>query len=332
MADIVARNSRSTRLRKAPKNYTPSKTPTGRPVNYEINLMKTMKKKISGTERANDSDLELKQGNIVLTFSTAAYEAFKAASFLFYDNHADLDYKVTRKTSKNQQANLTLTVEESLSIRSKGSSRQLYRKNFFNTTSRVDINGKYHVRYLEKDLPEIMKKIQGYDFKSLNEKIAVACKTLLNKDKEIDNVIYNDHSNMLPDTDHSTVSIRHEKNKTEQEQEKVGTKTPDVPTRKPLHAINKLIIPDISPVSSNDQQDLLSTRSAETEELVYVLCSTCDKIIEELEYINCTLCNSSYHNACVDPLWRRYSDLDKEKLFICTSCKQLDKVLHTLKS
>lgn len=74
---------RSTRTRQARKPFTPSRPTVRSSVNYNINKTKALNQKLEATDR-DHLKVELKNGNLVLTFSTAAFEAFRAVTRTIY--------------------------------------------------------------------------------------------------------------------------------------------------------------------------------------------------------------------------------------------------------
>lgn len=68
---------RTNRLRRTRQSYTPSSKPTRvTSTNYNVNEKKALQQKLEATER-DHLKAEYKHGNLVLSFSTAAFEAFR---------------------------------------------------------------------------------------------------------------------------------------------------------------------------------------------------------------------------------------------------------------
>jgi hypothetical protein len=117
-----------------------------------------------------------KHGTVVITLSAAAYEIFKSSVYRHFDNSDTLKYKLTTRTSSNRSLNREIVVEESISVRSINGGRQMYRINFFNTTSRVDINGHRYRSFIEEELPSLCAGLSSDNsITEINNEIAHRC-------------------------------------------------------------------------------------------------------------------------------------------------------------
>ncbi|CAG2240337.1 unnamed protein product [Mytilus edulis] len=102
---------RSTRTRQARKPFTPSRPTVQSSVNYNINKTKALNQKLEATDR-DHLKVELKNGNLVLTFSTAAFEAFRAVTRTIYTS---LPFENVKFEFENRLSKDGITrVEESL--------------------------------------------------------------------------------------------------------------------------------------------------------------------------------------------------------------------------
>ena len=164
--------SRPVRTRQTPMIYTPSKTEicSVKKVDYTLNEKKTLQKKLEATEREWNVKAENKLGTVVLEFTPAPYEAFKQSVKSYYEQCNKNRVRIDENRYK---------VDESLSfLDGKGDKRknQLFRISFYNTTSRVTVNGKCLTLFTDNDLPKILNDLAKIlHFSSLNKCIADAC-------------------------------------------------------------------------------------------------------------------------------------------------------------
>ena len=130
-----------------------------------------MKKKLEATEREWNVKIENKSGTLVLEFTPAPYEVFKQTVKTYYEQ----GYKSRIRIDENKNR-----VDESISVfggKCSSKKSQLFRVNFFNTTSRVTVNGKCLTLFTENDLPKILQELSQISlFTTLNNKIAEACR------------------------------------------------------------------------------------------------------------------------------------------------------------
>ncbi|CAC5398599.1 unnamed protein product [Mytilus coruscus] len=165
---------RSTRDRIPTQVFTPSKT--NRTVkNYILNVKKVVKKLIDATERDIDVHFEYKHGNIVLEFTPAAYLHFAECIQAHLSNHDSVDVKIFERNDK-----MGKIVETSMSVLQKENSKfQHYRINMYNSTMRVEVNGKSHILFIEelKTIANLMSNKSTYQ--QLNSKIREACLKLV---------------------------------------------------------------------------------------------------------------------------------------------------------
>ena len=122
--------------------------------------------------------LEYKKGNIVLTFSAAAFEEFRAiAKNILLSSGLNIN-----------QANTTdlngVTVSESLEV--KNGSEKIFVINFYNSTSRVLLNGNHvHIsEFVSTHLRDILQTLDhNKNFEQVNAKVREYCQFFLDKKK-----------------------------------------------------------------------------------------------------------------------------------------------------
>lgn len=140
---------RSSRFKTTKAAYTPCKTASRgsssrnstvakhgssiHKVNYKLHKSKAIKKQIEATERSVHVDIKFSGGNIVLTFSSAAYQEFKTVT-MNYLNSKNMSIQ-TRATTDTQNA----IVSESVSVCNSG--MKLFVLNFYNSTCKLLLNG-----------------------------------------------------------------------------------------------------------------------------------------------------------------------------------------------
>ncbi|KAH3855210.1 hypothetical protein DPMN_097774 [Dreissena polymorpha] len=177
----MAKMLRPTRDRQPPLIYTPSRRATVRRAGYQVKPEKLLQQKIDSSHRTQAISVEMKGGMIVFTLTAAAFGLFKKSLCRYNDGHPNLVLKEVENRVKTKKAKSEVTVDVSLSVKNKGSPQQLYRINLYQTTSRIGVNGKNEMKFLQEDLPVICEALKhNYDLKTYNEKIASICQAALN--------------------------------------------------------------------------------------------------------------------------------------------------------
>ena len=108
---------------------------------------------------------ELKKGNLVLTFSTAAFESFRSIlrNCANHSSFSGFNFEAEIRFSKDK----TASAEEAYSV--KRDSRQLYKINLYLTTSRVNINGANINIFIDDHFPLIISEMKVHgNFSDLN--------------------------------------------------------------------------------------------------------------------------------------------------------------------
>jgi len=139
--DVVRRSTRRKSNRVA---YTPGKITTklrnakhsrnDHNVSYTLDRNKAIGKKLEASSRLFTVSPEISPGNLVLVFSAAAYEEFKQVTLNVLNS---LSYSVNT-TSTNDKTGAIIS--ESLAVNE--NSVKLFVLNFYNSTSKVLLNGK----------------------------------------------------------------------------------------------------------------------------------------------------------------------------------------------
>jgi len=133
---------RSERTRASKVSYTPGKPIANRKrtnkadhkVQYELNKTRAINKKIEASDRQYTVVPELKSNNFVLTFSAAPYEEFKTITTNYiYSQGLSVNCTATKDKAD-------ATVSESYAVYE--GNKKLFVLNFYNSTSKVLLNGK----------------------------------------------------------------------------------------------------------------------------------------------------------------------------------------------
>ena len=181
----MIRNRNPPRIFTPSKVYTPSKTPvqtrTYNPSKpsvlarrYNLNAERAVEKIHEATARS-DVTCELKGGNLILEFSSAAFLHFNSTFDKHFQNNANFSLTPHIRTDRGGN-----TVERSISVSAAHEHRkQLYRVNIYQTTCRVEVNGK-HLELFIQELYHIIEEMEiknGYS--RLNTLIKEQCEQLL---------------------------------------------------------------------------------------------------------------------------------------------------------
>lgn len=185
---LVEMRRRSNRVKSKKMVYTPVKTINNQCkgnsktskiyVDYELNKNKAISNKLEASERTLTVVPEYKSGNLVLTFSAAAYEEFRIVTKNVLLS-SDLHINQTNTTDKSGAI-----VSESLNVTK--SRKKIFVLNFYNSTSRVLLNGNQNhiIDFVSSQLSDILLILdRNKDFMNLNAKIREYCKCFLNKSK-----------------------------------------------------------------------------------------------------------------------------------------------------
>lgn len=194
--DTVRRSSRF-KTTKAALAYTPCKTaPRGsssrnstvakhassiHKVNYTLDKSKAIKKQRDATERSAHVDIKFRDGNIVLTFSSAAYQEFKTVT-MNYLNSKNMSIQ-TLATSDTQNA----IISESVSICDRGI--KLFVLNFYNSTCKLllDGNPSHITQFINNFLSNILSILDHNPlFDEINKIIRECCETYLARNSKSD--------------------------------------------------------------------------------------------------------------------------------------------------
>ena len=148
-------------------------------VDYELDKNKAIINKKDASEREFNVFLEYKKGNIVLTFSAAAFEEFRVITKNILLS-SGLNINQTNTTDLNG-----VTVSESLEV--KNGSEKIFVINFFNSTSRVLLNGNHvHIsEFVSTHLRDVLQTLDhNKNFEQVNAKIREYCQSFLDIGKQ----------------------------------------------------------------------------------------------------------------------------------------------------
>ncbi|VDH89816.1 Hypothetical predicted protein [Mytilus galloprovincialis] len=293
--------------------YTPSKSETQ--MKYKLNEKNALVKKIEAAEREHNVDIQLKRGTLVMTFTPGAYELYKQAIYKFYDSSNTKTYSKTFKTSKtNNRSVEKAIVEESLSIKGKGNvysdKRQHFRINMFNTTSKMDVNGRLYQDFICSDLPEILKTVNLKEVKLVNDKILEICLTVL--------------ANQPKSTTKPSHMVNNNTNKDQSDELNNSTNSP--------------LTIDNNSIMSMSPRNILMSIGNPPKTIVYPeprnrkdsidnnICPICELAVTDSDSIECNACDMWLHKYCTvlsDELFEKHTT-DIDMLYTCHLCTLLD--------
>ena len=164
---------------------------------------KALQQKFDATDRIHLT-CELKKGNLVLTFSTAAFESFRSIlrNCANHSPFSGFNFEAEIRFSKDK----TASAEEAYSV--KRDSRQLYKINLYLTTSRVNINGANINIFIDDHFPLIISEMKVHgNFSDLNN---ILKDSLMNSLKIEENEVANINKSVNKLNDKSS-SIRNRK-------------------------------------------------------------------------------------------------------------------------
>lgn len=232
--------------------------------------------------------------------SAAAYELFKSSSYKYFEESSEKSFKLFQKTSKpKDMPNKTIVVEESLSIKPMDGSRQLYRMNFYNTTSRIEVNGWRYQIFMEDDLPLIMECFNREpNLRTINHAISKWCESTL-------------------------ANLKAQPNNKAKKKTSSVTMAQGTINQNP----KQYMLPRSTPMAiAADDDDYILNISSETHDRDgsdstppdINVCLICRRDTEE-EMLECTLCGGWIHTECED---HRNAPLASPD-YICPLCNSL---------
>ena len=151
---------------------------------YQLNIEKSLLKKLEAAQRNKHLSYKRTHGGLVGIADTATCELLKSAAVIYYKNYPSekgiANYnQTTDKTGKN---------EVQITVRVELSNSDTYTINFYNTTSKMLINGKNVEQFLFNDLGAIHKIVstckfngQEVNLKKINEMFTIELKQILEK-------------------------------------------------------------------------------------------------------------------------------------------------------
>lgn len=274
--DIVRRSSR---LRTVKATYTPNKATTNsrrkstvakdsnttHKVDYKLDKAKAIKKQRDATVRPH-VDIKFAEGNIVLTFSSAAFHEFKAVT-INYLNSKNLSIQ-SRATTDVQNA----VVSESVSVCDNG--MKLFVLNFYNSTCKLLLNGNriHIINFINNFLIHILTILdRNPKFDEINKAIRDCCNVYLAQ---------NDHHQ---DNKHNTGTVPDNFQGNTLTSGYSSTEIPTVSSLSPQFTTKKPTQKGSLAVCTNS----------------FPICPICDKACDnEPTSVACDLCNSWLHYTC----------------------------------
>ena len=151
---------------------------------YQLNLEKSLEKKLIAAKRVKSLNYENTGGGIVAEADVATYELLKTAAVYFYQLYPDKDGKaeITNVTDKSRKNIIQITIRVSDRQNQLGG----YTINFYHTTSKMLVNGKNVSKFIDEDVSSIQKIItenlkdnRSSDVKAVNEMMKTHLETLL---------------------------------------------------------------------------------------------------------------------------------------------------------
>ncbi|XP_063442719.1 putative uncharacterized protein DDB_G0282133 [Mytilus trossulus] len=296
---ITVRKTNRTIVRK--EIFTPSRNETS--MKYKLNERTALLKKIDAAKRDFDVEIELKRGTLVMSFTPAAYEVYKRAIIKYYDEHQNKTYIKTVKSSKTSNKTIgKAIVEESFSIRPKENMnikcRQWYRINMFNTTSRMDINGRQYQQFICEDLPEIIKTIDMANVKQINEKIIEICELVLS------NQAVTEYSSKNHNTEDNDLKCENP-NKLQIIGRRKNITTPEIETNK----------------TQSEQENI-------DPQINHIKCPACFYDVNNEDSVECTKCCMWLHKECsnlTEEEFEKQSE-DTNLTYTCPLCENLEDI------
>ncbi len=144
--------------------------PTSSKVSRKVSR-KVLSQKEQALDRSYQPNVEMKEGkNLVITFQTVVYEAFKQA---FPRVQEKPGYSIKTPKSGNKQTQDGSVDSHALQVNI--DDRKAYTINFYNTTSRINVNGhKLQTAFIDKDYPFVLGLISDLTPRQIFESIGKA--------------------------------------------------------------------------------------------------------------------------------------------------------------
>lgn len=288
--------------------YTPTKNE--QEMKYKLDEKKTLEKKVIATQRSQHVNIELKSGTLVMTFTPAAYEIYKAEIFRYFDEHPHKTYTNHKKTSKTKQRNVDKVVtEESLSIKYKnGDKAQLYRINMFHTRSKMDVNGRLYELFMTEDLPELIRNVKMENVNEINKKIMDVCEMAIRNYEPPTST-----NKKAVNTSNITSCISRVKNKSSDGIE--HTKDEQTSLKRAIEH------------KTDEKRQYNDDEAIADSNITKSLCPACTaEVSDEEDSIECTKCQFWFHKTCTNLTEDQFKEQveNENNEFFCTSCKILD--------
>ena len=153
---------------------------------YELNIGKSLEKKLIAAKRVKSVNYEFTSGGIVCEADAATYELFKMAALHLYTSYPEQKgiVDIIKNTDTTGQNISIITIK----VSNNNNQDRNYTLNLYNTTSRMLVNGKKIDIFIHDDLKKINGLIQeqlamndNSDIKSLNDLLKTELQNLMDK-------------------------------------------------------------------------------------------------------------------------------------------------------
>lgn len=257
-------------------------------VEYILHKRKAVGKKLEAAERTFTVKPEISPGNLVLIFSAAAYAEFQIITRTVLQN-SGLIIEMTETKDKNGAL-----VSESMAVRK--SNIKVFVLNFYNTTTKVLLNGKqkHMIEFITTTLSDILIILdRNENFNDINKQIRDYCLLFLNT------------------TEHNKTgeAYKLQKRKSRVKEISCNTNIQEATSTKQV-------------LYSNNQSSLSTVK--DNIEINNWLCPICRKCCES-DAVECEVCEEWIHYDCerltAEVIYTIEHNLSEE--YTCRSCQEL---------
>ena len=127
---------------------------------YELNIERSLSKKLTAAKRVQHLCIEEKDGGIVITADAATFELVKRAAIVLYTNYPNTNGQAKINECKDSTGRNVVQY----TIRIYSSDGKGYTVNLYSTTSRLMVNGKKPELFLDQYFVEIQNIIKNVTF------------------------------------------------------------------------------------------------------------------------------------------------------------------------
>ena len=291
---------------------------------YELNVDKNLCKKLAATKRAVNVLIEEKDGGTVVTADAATFELIKRAAVVLYsDFPPEIGHAKIEEVTDNSKKHIVQYI-----IRVCTTQNQAYTINIYLTTSRLLVNGKNALLFLDNDFPKIQTIIrqasyagQPLNIDKLNKLMSSQIRAVLSNrtDKQNEAVVLDEEDIRCLKCKRSCKSrgsfctygshwIHYNCERLNKEEITAIEKSKDDKYRCKIcsdSSPNKITlkIPAIKPLSPEQKGDLIEEETI-THESSFDFqendkCAVCGETIESAIAELCDSCESSCHTECM---------------------------------